>query len=124
MTTDKPQAMYMAPESFEEVSYCEQCGSVFEPRIKNGPNADKFCNHHCRDQWHNRRKLKNPPPVAAGTGSDQTQAVSAIHCIKPIRTNTKLANVLAHLTRGNSLNRFQAERVCHDHCLHSTVSEI
>lgn len=37
---------------------------------------------------------------------------------------TKLARVLEYLARGRSLNRFEAERLLSDHCLHSTVSEI
>jgi len=32
--------------------------------------------------------------------------------------------VLAALYGGQSLNRFQAERTLHDHCLHSTVAEL
>jgi len=37
---------------------------------------------------------------------------------------TKIERVLRHLASGRSLNRFEAERELHDHCLHSTVSEI
>jgi len=37
---------------------------------------------------------------------------------------TKIERVLRHLASGQSLNRFDAERELHDHCLHSTVSEI
>ena len=36
----------------------------------------------------------------------------------------KLERVLAHLATGKSLNRFEAERIVNDHCLHSTMSEI
>ena len=60
--------------------------------------------------------------MAAGTGdiSNNIQAANP----KPIRKNCKLHAVLAHLARGNSMNRFQAEKICHDHCLNSTISDI
>jgi len=37
---------------------------------------------------------------------------------------TKFSRVLAYLVTGRSLNRFEAERRLHDHCLHSTVARI
>lgn len=39
-----------------------------------------------------------------------------------IRKNTKLHAVIQHLVNGNRLHRFQAERICRDHVLNSTVS--
>lgn len=38
--------------------------------------------------------------------------------------HTKEGRVLAALLSGQSYNRFQAERVLHDHCLHSTISTL
>ncbi len=40
-----------------------------------------------------------------------------------IRKGTKLYSVISHLAAGNTLHRFQAERVCHDHTLPSTISD-
>jgi len=39
-------------------------------------------------------------------------------------TPLKWQRVLAALETGASFNRFEAERILHDHCLHSTVSTI
>ncbi len=36
---------------------------------------------------------------------------------------SKIARILAHLVAGESLNRFEAERLG-DHCLHSTISRL
>jgi len=36
----------------------------------------------------------------------------------------KWQRVLRALLGGSSLNRFEAERQLHDHCLHSTTSEL
>ena len=40
------------------------------------------------------------------------------------RPKRKVHRVLEALANGRSLNRFEAERELHDHCLNSTVSEI
>lgn len=40
------------------------------------------------------------------------------------KTPQKWKRVLAAFVNGRTLNRFQAERELHDHCLHSTVSTI
>ena len=104
---------------------CPSCGKDLKGKR---PQA-KFCSPHCRFDFHNaerrKREIESPPPAATGkAGSNQTKQVCATHHSKTIRPNTKLASVLAYLARGNSLNRFQAERTCHDHCLHSTIAEI
>ncbi len=39
-----------------------------------------------------------------------------------IRKGTKLYSVISHLVAGNKLHRFQAERICHDHVLPSTIA--
>lgn len=39
-------------------------------------------------------------------------------------SETKIERVFKALMDGRSFNRFDAERQLHDHCLHSTVSEI
>ena len=41
-----------------------------------------------------------------------------------IRLKTKKGRVLNALARGESFNRFEAERDLHDHCLHSTVAAL
>ncbi len=40
------------------------------------------------------------------------------------RPNTKARNVLDYFLTGKNANRFEAERLLHDHCLHSTVSTL
>jgi hypothetical protein len=113
MSTDTP-AVYTAPHG----SYvrCEYCGTAFEPRIKNGPNADRFCCVRHKDAFHNERRssgVQDPSPLAAqqaGAGILRQQ-------------QTKLRRVLGELARGNSLHRFQAERIG-DYTLHSTVCKI
>lgn len=40
------------------------------------------------------------------------------------RPNTKARNVLDYFLTGKTANRFEAERLLHDHCLHSTVSTL
>ena len=37
---------------------------------------------------------------------------------------TKKERVLSHFLTGAKLNRFEAERIVHDHCLHSSVSTL
>ncbi|RLW63587.1 MAG: hypothetical protein B6D73_15215 [gamma proteobacterium symbiont of Stewartia floridana] len=39
-----------------------------------------------------------------------------------IRKGTKLFSVISHLVDGNTLHRFQAEMICHDHVLPSTIA--
>jgi len=73
------------------------------------------------------RRKENPPPAATGKAgqegeSDNKQEFNPKH--RPVKPTTKLAAVLAELARGRSLNRFEAERICHDHVLPSTVAEI
>lgn len=62
---------------------------------------------------------KNPPTAATGAGEDVSQNVRA-NGITPPR---KWKRILAHLARGETLHRFQAERLG-DHCLHSTIAKI
>ncbi len=100
---------------------CPSCGKDLEGKR---PQA-KFCSPHCRFNFHNSRKRtpERKTPTAVTVSANQISITTAAYP-KRIRQQTKLANVLAHLARGNSLNRFEAERVCHDHCLNSTVAEI
>jgi len=42
--------------------------------------------------------------------------------MKPPKIGSKIDSVLGHLLGGNSLNRFEAEKLLHDHCLNSTIS--
>lgn len=41
-----------------------------------------------------------------------------------LKSQTKLDRVLESFMDGRSYNRFEAERLLNDHCLHSTVSSI
>ena len=71
---------------------------MFIPRIKRGRNKNRFCKSACKDSWWNTKK-RNP-------------------------SGSKISRVLAILTSGKSLNRFEAEKVARDCVLNSTVSEI
>ena len=42
----------------------------------------------------------------------------------PKNLPTKIERVLEYLLLGKSLNRFEAERIVNDHCLHSTMSAL
>ena len=58
-------------------------------------------------------------PVPAGTGDPCAGKTSQIdHIRRPL----KWKRVLTAFYAGRSLNRFQAERELHDHCLHTTAS--
>jgi len=59
-------------------------------------------------------------PAATGANKSARQRKLASNHNRPPR---KIHRTLEGLTR-RSWNRFEAERLLHDHCLHSTVSEI
>lgn len=106
---------------------CKECGIPFLPRIKAGPNKDRFCCSRCKDQWHNRRR-KSPPAqwgLAAGKGIDQAIS-SGQESTTPrlLQQDTKIRRVLSAFAQGRSLNRFEAARELHDCCLPSTVAAI
>lgn len=62
---------------------------------------------------------KSPPPMAVGqAGHDKTCAANSTAHPR------KIHRVLRALASGRSFNRFEAERVLHDHCLHTTVASI
>ena len=50
--------------------------------------------------------------------------VSTEHSTSPLKPNTKKARVLRAMLDGWTGNRFKAARELHDHCIHSTVSEL
>ena len=104
------------------VAKCDECGSEFIPRIKHGPNADRFCHSSCKDRYWNRKR-QSPPVREHEAGLGETNVAVQLHAnsITPI---PKWKRVLAEFARGHSLNRFEAERHLHDHCLNSTVSRI
>jgi hypothetical protein len=81
------------------LTVCAWCGVMFLPRIKQGPNKNRFCRPAHKDAWWNRQKKGNPP-------------------------GTKISRILTILASGRSLNRFEAQKVAHDHALNSTISEI
>lgn len=106
---------------------CRNCEKPFTP----AKPWQTFCTDACRDIWHNdkrRMQIKSPPASAEGAVGEmrQQEQLSAINHTpaRPIRQDSKLFSVLAELARGARLTRFDAERVCHDHTLPSTVSEI
>ncbi len=84
------------------LAVCEWCGSAFEPRIRAGPNRDRFCQPSHKDHWWNRRRREST--VAQG--------------------ESKLHRVLAALASGRSLNRYEALHGLGDCVLNTTVSEI
>lgn len=120
------RAVYMAQRGANAVCSC--CRKDFIPRIRNGPNAEKFCSTRCHDAfWNARRTQKQSPPAdgVSAEGRETTQrSAPRIRQKQPIRKDTKIASVLAELARGNRLTRFDAERLCYDHVLNSTISEI
>ena len=112
---------------------CDECRKPFEPRIKSGQNSDRFCTTRCHNIWWNRRrraKKQSPLSVAADEAGEEKQHNVSAPDNTPritqsqIRPGTKLAAVLSHLADGKTLNRFEAERVVHDHVLPTTISEI
>ena len=114
---------------------CAWCGAGHTPRIKTGPNADRFCTSACKDKfWNARRRAGaekiSPPPAATGTmgwieqENTKPAQIATRQAHRQVRANTKLHSVLAELARGARLTRFDAERVCHDHVLNSTIPEI
>ena len=61
--------------------------------------------------------------ITAPEGADNSK--SQLNYITPvIRKDTKLCRVLTGFSKGESFNRFEAEKALFDHCLHSTVSSI
>lgn len=106
---------------------CDECGASFKPRILIGANASRFCGTPCKDRWHARtRKKQSPPSVAADTAGANKNNMSgdkntAGNIRRQLNPDTKKRHVLAALLN-QSLNRFDAERIAHDHCLHSTIS--
>lgn len=74
--------------------------------------------------------IENPPPAATGSvgemGQDNANALdtATAKASRQLREHTKIFSVLAELARGTRLTRFDAERLCHDHVLNSTISEI
>lgn len=64
------------------------------------------------------QEIKSPLVGASEQGTNNNRRT---HPTKPPQ---KWKRVLAALAEGRSFNRFEAERVLHDHCLHSTVSTI
>lgn len=63
--------------------------------------------------------MSNKNPGAAATANPGTQ-----YTIKHSKSETKIKRVLKALAAGRSFNRFEAERILHDHALHSTVSSL
>ena len=63
--------------------------------------------------------MSNKKPGAAATAYPGTQYTE-----KDSKPETKIKRVLRALSKGQSFNRFEAERALHDHALHSTVSTL
>ena len=106
------------PVRYMHVKDCPECGQSFEP-VK---PWQQFCSGKCRDNFHNKRRANKSPPKLTETGGQMGQSItrSAAHLTR----RCKLFNVLAALARGQSFNRFQAERDLHDHVLPSTIQGI
>lgn len=104
---------------------CLECGEGLDP---NRP-WQRFCSAGCRNQYHNRKRraeTESPPSVgrteAAGGIIQNSEQHSAANLAYK-NSQHKYRRILAHLARGNSLNRFEAERLG-DHCLNSTISRL
>lgn len=134
MTTAPPKiAAPSAPPCMEsaKLPICRECKKEFQRR----KHWQKYCGDQCRDAWHGRKRMeKKQSPLSsvaaeqkAGgeikqnnlSASDTTPRITQ----SQIRPGTKLAAVLKYLAEVGSLNRFEAERLVHDHCLPSTVAE-
>lgn len=72
-------------------------------------------------------------PQAEGLEMESPGTVGAVVGAVPSASNnqhqqfipaTKKERVLSHFLNGARLNRFEAERMVHDHCLHSSVSTL
>ena len=64
-------------------------------------------------------KNKSAQEMGVSTGA---QKISTNNDYTRIDPDSKIGRVLKHLIAGNRLHRFQAEKVCRDHVLPSTVS--
>src|SRR5688500_2335362 len=105
---------------------CAFCGENFEARILSGPNADRFCKTHCKDEFWNERRtqIKSPPTVAAEAGGMEQNKQPSAPKHTPIRPGTKLWSLGAALARGERLDCFLAAHKYHDFVLRSTISEL
>ena len=123
---DTPQAVYTALHG--SLATCDRCGNKFEPRIRSGPNKDRFCQTSCHDEWWNDFRRRNPPTVlgtgAAGEVEEKTDASTFSRWPTKLKPGTKLHAVAAALCRGERLDCFMAVRRFHDYVLRSTVSEL
>jgi hypothetical protein len=101
------------------VDACKWCGG----QLDRSRPWQEFCRDQCRFDFHNaQRRTKSPPTAAAeAVGEKRGQKITSAPTLS--RRPTKLKRVLAALARGQSLNRFDAERIG-DHCLHSTIAKI
>jgi predicted DNA-binding transcriptional regulator AlpA len=65
---------------------CDWCGERFEPRIRAGPNADRFCQPAHRYAWWNRKRKTNPPAVGSDAAGDKKEEeVKAYRSTKLLR---------------------------------------
>jgi len=64
---------------------------------------------------------RNGPDALADAAPGQKQITYGLNSTRP---PLKWKRVLRAFYQGETLNRFEAERFLHDHCLHSTVSAI
>jgi len=65
---------------------------------------------------------KKKPVATTTTGNSKTSSNRQPKNSKKIKAGTKLHSVISYLADGNRLDRFKAERICHDHVLNSTIS--
>jgi predicted DNA-binding transcriptional regulator AlpA len=64
---------------------CDWCGERFEPRIRAGPNADRFCEPAHRYAWWNQQKRKTNPPTAATETAGGKEEVKAYRSTKLLK---------------------------------------
>jgi hypothetical protein len=105
---------------------CEECGQPFTPTR----DWSRFCGDSCRSaHWRRTHEIKNPPTAsgadtAGGLLNNSQLDTATAKASRQLREHTKIFSVLAELARGTRMTRFDAERLCHDHVLPSTIAEI
>ena len=70
---------------------------------------------------HGDLEIESPGTVGAVVGAVPSASSNQRRQFIPA---TKKERVLSHFLTGAKLNRFEAERIVHDHCLHSSVSTL
>ena len=76
------------------------------------------------DGYRSTEREEEEPHTLAGVAAPRNNKEATGAKPTSIREGTKLAAVLSALAEGQTLNRFEAERVVHDHVLPTSISEL